>query len=971
MSSGSSGFDGAPSDPSAREPASLAAQTATGVAWLTMQKWAVRLAGFATIAVLTRLLSPADFGMVAAASTVLPFFYLLADLGFAAYIVQAKEIGQRMLSTGFWYSLGAGILLCGVMLGLAPLLGLAFQTEGVVPVLRALSTWVLITAAASVPAALLRRRMRFATIARQGIAAAVAGQILAVAMALAGLGVWALVGQSLASATVSALLAWTAAKWRPSFAFSRTEFTQMLSFGGKVLSVEFVAMLRAWAEAAIISATLGIAALGYMSIAQRIVQIAQDLTGGALVPVTTVAFAKVRDSAGRLRGAYQRALRATYGLISLPLLFIAVTAPLLLPIVFGPGWGPSYPVAQVLAVAATLTVGASLDHGLFYGLGRPGLWLVYAVVVDATTVAVTAAVAPLGLTAIALGLLGVALVATAGRWYLTPKLLGSSPLAQVRLFGMLLGLGAGSGGVGWLVATATMPLHPLLAVTLTGAAMLAAHLILLRVLARPVYADLWRFLARGLPRTSRMTARCLGLAIALTGLLPPRIRYGYIHPLSRALLRTSVAALPALDAVDAVDAAAGTAAKQRAGTSADVTCVLGAGVLDVGGIGAVVEMLASGLPTHGVTPVVLCLRDDARATRLRASGVEVHVVDDRESAARALRQIRPDVVQLHGAPEFMIDAARESAAPLVTVLHNTEIHYSRRRWRSFAHVLATSSAIAVSESVRAFHAARVPAQLRERIRVVPNAAARPPAPAPDQRRTARMLLERTIGTSLGDDVVFVCLARYDAQKNIAGTVASFCDGLREDDGARLVIAGEPSDWAEYRRADALRRSSAHAERVHLLAASDGPTLLAAADAFLLNSFFEGWPVAATEAWAAGLPLILSDVGGARELVARDPLRSVLVPNPCGPSVTDALVERARRRSRRQRNAAQLAAAVHQVAARARSSPGIRSLPAPDAGSVAAMVGQHAVILRTAAGAAPAAQAGDVRVVESGRGERTA
>lgn len=496
------------SDPTAHpdradgELGSVATRTASGVLWVTLQKWAVRIAGFVTIAILTRLLSPADFGVVAAASTVLPFFYLLADLGFAAYIVQVKDLDQRILSTGFWYSLCAGTVLAAALILLAPLLGLAFQAEGVVAVLRVLSIWVLITAAASVPAALLRRRMRFATIARQAIAAAIAGQIVAIAMALAGMGVWALVGQSLSSAAVSALLAWIAARWSPSFAFSRAALVQMAAFGGKVLSVELVAMLRAWAEAAIISATLGIAALGYLNIAQRLVQIVQDLAGGALVPVTTVAFAKVRDSSARLRDAYQRSARATYALISLPLLFIAVAAPLLLPVLFGPGWAPSYPVAQVLALAATLTVGASLDHGLFYGLGRPGLWLVYAVVVDAMTVAVTAAVAPLGLTAVACGFLGVSLLATVMRWSLTPRLIGSTVGSQVRLFAMLLGLAAGSGGVGWLVAVATTPLHPVLSLGLTGAAMLAAHLILMLFLARPVYADLHRFIAHANPFSS-------------------------------------------------------------------------------------------------------------------------------------------------------------------------------------------------------------------------------------------------------------------------------------------------------------------------------------------------------------------------------------------------------------------------------------------------------------------------------------
>ena len=97
-------------------------------------------------------------------------------------------------------------------------------------------------------------------------------------------------------------------------------------------------MLRAWGEAAVISGTLGIAALGYMSIAQRLVQVVQDLTGSAIVPVTTVAFAKIREARDRLRDAYLRAVRMTYAVLSLPLTVIAVTAPLVVPIVFGDGW---------------------------------------------------------------------------------------------------------------------------------------------------------------------------------------------------------------------------------------------------------------------------------------------------------------------------------------------------------------------------------------------------------------------------------------------------------------------------------------------------------------------------------------------------------------------------------------------------------------------------------------------------------
>jgi O-antigen/teichoic acid export membrane protein len=483
----------APALPSALP--SVGHQTAVSVLWLTGQKWVLRLSGLVTIAVLTRLLSPADFGAVAAASTVLPFFSLVADLGFAAYIVQAEKTDRRMLSTAFWYSAIAGILLTGALVAAAPLLGGVFGGD-VVPVLQVLSLSLLLTAIGSVPNALLRRSMRFSAIAGQGAVAAVLAQVVAIVMAVLGFGVWALVAQTLISAVAGVVLAWVAARWLPSAQFSLREFLLMARFGGQVLGVEFIAMLRTWAEAAIISSVLGISALGYLSIAQRLVLIIQELTGGALVPVTTVSFARVRENGTRLRDAYARALRFVYATMSLPLTMLAVAAPLIIPIVFGKGWEQSYQVAQILALAATLTVGAALDHGLYYGVGKPGAWFVYAVVIDALTVGVTALTASSGLTAVALGFLGVAFIATVVRWFFVPRMLKAGLSVVLRPFGFLVVAVLLSGGAGLLTMYATSGWPDLLSAITVCSVIAVVHLLTVRILAPSVLNEALAFAGR-------------------------------------------------------------------------------------------------------------------------------------------------------------------------------------------------------------------------------------------------------------------------------------------------------------------------------------------------------------------------------------------------------------------------------------------------------------------------------------------
>lgn len=431
-----------------------------------------------------------------------------------------------------------------------------------------------------------------------------------------------------------------------------------------------------------------------------------------------------------------------------------------------------------------------------------------------------------------------------------------------------------------------------------------------------------------------------GAAVGLADLTPPGMRYGYVHPVARRLLGRPLASLPPIQGV----AFKARSLEHYAGTT-DLRCGLVADHLDVGGIGRVVEMLTLGLRSAGVEPVVVAPAHSARAGRLRDLGFEV-VIADARSARAALRDAAVDVVQVHSAPAPLLEAALATGAPVVPVLHNTEIHYQRPQWQAITGLFKRADAvIAVSELVRSFHRARLPAGIGDKIVVVPNGAMQMPAATPELRARARDKLSEVLGTDLDGEVVFACLARYDSQKNIAGTVAAFLSAAdRSEVAVRLVAAGDPSDWLEVKRADALRRAHRHGDRVHLLGNSDAAALLAASDAFVLDSFFEGWPLATTEAVAAGLPVVVSETGGAAELVARAPRGSRLVANPTGPAaaVTDVRARAARRRAPHQVNSEALAVAL---AGLAHEVSGSRT-PQPAADhSYEEMVTGHARVIR--------------------------
>jgi O-antigen/teichoic acid export membrane protein len=451
----------------------------------------VRLSGFLTLALLTRMLAPEEFGAVAAASVLLPFIMLLADLGLSTYIVQTDGLDSTTLSTGFWFSAAAGAVLSGSMVAAAPVLAAALNTPGAAEIMAGMAVSVLFVVLGAVPSALLRRRMQFKSLAAQAAIASVAAQIVAVVLALAGAGAWALVAQSLVLQVLSCAMAWRAARWRPGGEFSGRTFRTMATFGSKVLTVEAAAAARALGEVAIISNALGAAALGYISIAQRLVQVAQDVGASALAPVSTVAFAKVRSSPERLRSGYTRALRIGYAAVSPVLVVVAVGAPLIVPILFGPGWGASERVAQALAVAAILVMGAMIDHGLHYGVGAPGRWLAYALVIDALTLGATFFLAPLGLDYVALGFVVVALAATVVRWVLVGRLIGVRPILLARDFAVDMVPVLASAAAGLAVRQLSDPLTDLAGIVLTAASIAVTHVVAVRMVNRGVLLDIW------------------------------------------------------------------------------------------------------------------------------------------------------------------------------------------------------------------------------------------------------------------------------------------------------------------------------------------------------------------------------------------------------------------------------------------------------------------------------------------------
>ena len=316
----------------------------------------------------------------------------------------------------------------------------------------------------------------------------------------------------------------------------------------------------------------------------------------------------------------------------------------------------------------------------------------------------------------------------------------------------------------------------------------------------------------------------------------------------------------------------------------DVRCVVAADVLDVGGMDEFVGFLGRGLPELGVATTVVYTSgrqpgttgEGGRVVRaLAGAGVPTVQLSQVDGPAW-LEANRPDVISAHGAPDWLLAAAARLGVPWVETLHGMHAFLHRDAWAAEqVRSRQISAQIAVSELVRRQYLARVPGFAAERLVTIPNGT--------DERRSApvdRSLARAALG--LRDEFLFVSLARFGLQKNTFGLVTAFAEVAERYPDSHLLVAGRADDALYFEHVRRHAGTLAGADRIHLRGhCANAAALLSASDAFVLDSFFEGWPLATMEALAVGVPVVSSDVGGAREQIGDAGRRGHVVDNPAG------------------------------------------------------------------------------------------
>lgn len=224
-----------------------------------------------SLAWLSRLLMPSDYGLVAMAMVVTNLANLVRDMGMTQALIQRETLNDETILTSFWFTFVVGLALGAAVAVLAPLAAVMFEAPGVTGILWLLAVTFPVVGATTVHQALLERDSRFPLLARIAAVSAISGLAVGVTAAYLGAGAYSLALNAVTSALVSSAQLWLAAPLEPRWLWNRHEFRGIRQFSDYLVGFNLVNYFSLNADSMIIGRFLGADSLGLYSLAYRIV----------------------------------------------------------------------------------------------------------------------------------------------------------------------------------------------------------------------------------------------------------------------------------------------------------------------------------------------------------------------------------------------------------------------------------------------------------------------------------------------------------------------------------------------------------------------------------------------------------------------------------------------------------------------------------------------------------------------------
>jgi O-antigen/teichoic acid export membrane protein len=401
----------------------LAQKTITGIIWNFAEQIGRRGIGVVITLLLARFLVPADYGLVAMMAVFLAVAASLMDSGFKQALIRLQKAKQVDFNTAFYANLCLGTLSYFLLFLAAPFIADFYNEPRLTTLIRVAGLSIPINAFQVVQVAILSRDLNFKAQLQATIPAGIISGGIAVGLAYAGLGVWALIVQMHLAALITTVFLWWIQGWRPTLEVSRQSLGNMYNFGYKLFLSGLLDTIFQNIYVIVIAKMFTASIAGHYFFANKLKDLVLQQFVSSIQNVTYPALASLQADNKRLKEGYRKVIQVTTFVLFPAMLFLAALAEPLFKVLLPEKWLPAIAYLQLMCIAGVMYPLHSINLNILQVKGRSDLFLYLEIIKKIMAVIILVVSFKYGVTGILIGQVIVSIIAYVPNSYFSAKLI--------------------------------------------------------------------------------------------------------------------------------------------------------------------------------------------------------------------------------------------------------------------------------------------------------------------------------------------------------------------------------------------------------------------------------------------------------------------------------------------------------------------------------------------------------------------
>ncbi len=389
---------------------SVKQQAAKGMMWNAIERFSTQGIHFVLTIILARLLSPADYGLVAMLTIFMAVAQTLIDSGFSNALIQKKNRTETDYNTMFYFNIAISFLIYLLLFVSAPWIADFYNQPELVKVTRVYFIYLITNSFGTIQMTRFTIMLDFKKLAYASLISVIVGGCIGVAMAYCGYGVWALVSQAILGNVIWVIIMWILAKWCPGRDISLKSFRSLFSFGSKYMLSNLLHTVYTNMYSLVIGKFFNSSTLGYFNRAYTLGQFPVQNFGNVVQKVLYPIQCRYQDDNERFNQIFVTYLRmSSFILFPLMIGFAALATPVI-SLLLTEKWLPMVPLLQIICVALMWFPIMQANVSVLDAKGRSGLHLKSEIIKKVLAVLILVLTLPWGIRFVCLGLLLYSLV---------------------------------------------------------------------------------------------------------------------------------------------------------------------------------------------------------------------------------------------------------------------------------------------------------------------------------------------------------------------------------------------------------------------------------------------------------------------------------------------------------------------------------------------------------------------------------